>query len=93
MFGAQSNLSKLGEAQALKAKLNTRIWLDIGTGEGPQMMGDVRQIRDSLARKGWVLKSDLMYLVAEGGTHNEESFAKPSEPMLKFPFTRPEGVK
>ena len=54
MFGAQSNLSKLGEAQALKAKLFTRIWLDIGTGEGPQIMGDVKQLRDALTKKGWV---------------------------------------
>lgn len=78
----------LREIKALKAKLPTLIWLDIGTGEGPQMVGDVKELRDSLTRKGWVLKSDLMYFEAEGGKHNEESFAKRAAPMLKFLFAR-----
>lgn len=83
------NRALLREVQALKAKLSSRIWLDIGTGEGPQMMNDVKALRDSLTKKGWVLKSDLIYFEAKGATHNEESFAKRAEPMLKFLFARP----
>jgi predicted alpha/beta superfamily hydrolase len=82
------NRAPLREVKALKAKLPTRIWLDIGTGEGPQMVGDVKELRDSLTKKGWVLKSDLMYFEAEGGKHSEESFAKRAAPMLKFLFAR-----
>ena len=84
-----NNRSVLREVKALKAKPSTRIWLDIGTGEGPQMIGDVKKLRDSLTEKGWVLKSDLIYFEAEGGKHNEESFARRAAPMLKFLFARP----
>jgi predicted alpha/beta superfamily hydrolase len=83
-----NNRAPLREVKSLKAKISTRIWLDIGTGEGPQMVGDVKELRDSLIKKGWVLKSDLMYFEAEGGKHNEESFARRAAPMLKFLFAR-----
>ncbi len=85
------NRAVLRKVKALKAKLSTRIWLDIGTGEGPQMRNDVKELRDSLTKKGWVLKSDLIYFEAEGGKHNEESFAKRAAPMLKFLFARRVG--
>ncbi|MCM3869077.1 MAG: alpha/beta hydrolase-fold protein [Pyrinomonadaceae bacterium] len=87
------NWALLREAKALKAKLSTRIWLDIGAGEGSQMISDAKALRDSLTKKGWILKSDLIYFEAEGGTHNEASFAKRAGPMLTFLFGRPEGVK
>jgi predicted alpha/beta superfamily hydrolase len=87
------NRAPLRDVKTLKAKLSTRIWLDIGTSEGPQMMSDAKELRDSLTKRGWVLKSDLFYFEAEGGTHDEESFAKRSGPMLKFLFAQPEGVR
>jgi predicted alpha/beta superfamily hydrolase len=80
----------LRKAKDLKAKLPARIWLDIGTGEGEQMVNDVKALRDSLTKKGWILKSDLIYFEAEGATHDEASFAKRAEPMLKFLFARKE---
>lgn len=83
-----NNRAPLREVKSLKGKLPTRIWIDIGTGEGPQMVGDVKELRDSLIKKGWVLKSDLMYFEADGGKHNEESFARRAAPMLKFLFAR-----
>ena len=83
-----NNRAPLREVKSLKTKLPTRIWIDIGTGEGSQMVGDVKELRDLFIRKGWVLKSDLMYFEADGGKHNEESFAKRAAPMLKFLFAR-----
>jgi predicted alpha/beta superfamily hydrolase len=38
-----------------------RIWLDIGTKEGPRMVPDVEQFRDVLLKKGWHLGQDLHY--------------------------------
>jgi predicted alpha/beta superfamily hydrolase len=70
----------------LAAKPAMRIWLDTGTGEGPFVMGDTKSLRDALVKKGWTLKSDLMYFEARGATHDEESFAKRVEPMLKYLF-------
>jgi hypothetical protein len=64
----------------------TRIWLDIGTKEAPGSMRDVRELRDALVKKGWTLNSDLMYLEADGGTHDEESFGRRAEQILKYFF-------
>lgn len=83
------NKAILRNVKATQDKPSTRIWLDIGTDEGPMMMDGAKELRDSLIRKGWVLKSDLMYFEAKGGKHNEESFAKRAAPMLKFLFARP----
>lgn len=72
--------------KALAAKPPARIWLDIGTQEGPSMEGGVRKLRNALVKKGWVLGSDLMYFEAKGGQHNEESFARRAGPMLQYLF-------
>lgn len=76
----------LHDVKALKSKPATRIWLDIGTGEGQESLGDARDMRDVLVKKGWALNSDLMYFEAKGATHDEKSFARRAEPMLKYLF-------
>lgn len=72
----------------LPSKLPLRIWLDAGTGEGEEVLNDVRALRDALVSKGWVPDHDLHYAEAEGGQHNEQSWAGRVEPMLKFLFPR-----
>jgi predicted alpha/beta superfamily hydrolase len=70
----------------LKAKPDVRIWLDIGTEEGPTK--DVRELRDALLSAGWRLDADLMYLEAKGAKHNEKSWAQRSGQVLKYLFSK-----
>jgi len=72
--------------KALTSKSAMRIWLDIGTAEGSRELGDAKDLRDALVKKGWILNSDLMYFEAKGGRHDLVSFAKRAEPMLKYLF-------
>jgi predicted alpha/beta superfamily hydrolase len=74
----------LREIQSLPAKLPFRIWLDAGTAEGEAVVRDSRALRDALKTKGWVEGQDLAYHEAEGGEHNEASWAKRVGPFLKF---------
>lgn len=76
----------LRNVKELKSKPNLRIWLDIGTGEGQRAVDDAKELRNAFIKKGWVLNSDLIYLEAKGGGHNDEAFARRSEPMLKHLF-------
>ncbi|HEX8707267.1 MAG TPA: alpha/beta hydrolase-fold protein [Pyrinomonadaceae bacterium] len=76
----------VGKVKKLTPKPATRIWLDIGTGEGQRVVGEVKELRDALVKSGWVLNSDLMYFEAKGGEHNDESFVRRVEPMLKYLF-------
>lgn len=72
------------EVQALPSKPPLRIWLDAGTAEGPEVVGDARALRDSLVAKGWVIDHDLKYVEAEGGQHNEQSWGARVGEVLKF---------
>jgi predicted alpha/beta superfamily hydrolase len=73
---------------ALGAEVNPRpkIWLDIGTREGPRIVPDVEQFRDVLLRKGWRLNEDLHYEQIEGAEHNEAAWALRVGPFLRFLF-------
>jgi enterochelin esterase-like enzyme len=73
---------------AASAEVNPRprIWLDIGTREGPRIVPDVEQFRDVLLRKGWRLDEDLHYERVEGAEHNEASWALRVGPFLRFLF-------
>jgi enterochelin esterase-like enzyme len=63
-----------------------RIWLDIGTREGPRIVQDVEHFRDVLIRKGWQLGVDLHYERVEGAEHNELAWALRVAPFLRFLF-------
>jgi predicted alpha/beta superfamily hydrolase len=78
----------LREVAALPGKLPFRIWLDVGTAEGPEVTADARALRDALLAKGWKEGEDLAYLEAEGGEHNERSWAARVEPALRHLFPR-----
>jgi predicted alpha/beta superfamily hydrolase len=76
----------LSEVGALAGKLPLRIWLDAGTKEGPEVIADARKLRDAFVAKGWTTPGDLMYYEAEGGEHNERSWAQRVAPVLQFLF-------
>ena len=74
--------------KALTSKPTMRIWLDIGTDEGPTQVGDAKDLRDALVKKGSILNADLMYFEAKGGRHDLASFAKRDGPMLKYLYAQ-----
>jgi predicted alpha/beta superfamily hydrolase len=78
----------LGQVHSLPAKLPIRIWLDAGTAEGQEVVRDSRALRDALRVKGWVEGHELSYHEAEGGEHNERSWAVRVGPFLKFLYPR-----
>jgi predicted alpha/beta superfamily hydrolase len=61
-----------------------RIWLDIGTREGPRIVEDVERYRDILVRRGWQCERDLHYERLEGAEHNEAAWAQRVAPFLRF---------
>lgn len=73
-------------ADAAPVKPRPRIWLDIGTREGPRIVHDVERFRDVLLHKGWQLECDLHYERVEGAEHNEAAWAARVGPFLKFLF-------
>lgn len=76
----------LNQVKKLKAKPDTRIWLDVGKEESTGYKVNVRDLRDALVKKGWALDADLMYFEAKGGEHDEESWARRAPQMLKYLF-------
>ena len=69
-----------------------RIWLDIGTKEGPRIVPDVEQFRDILLEKGWQLGKDLSYQRIEGAEHNEAAWAQRVGPFLQFLYPAAEST-
>jgi enterochelin esterase-like enzyme len=73
-------------AQASMPEPRPRIWLDIGTREGPRIVDDVEMLRDALVQKGWRLGENLHYQRVEGAEHNEAAWAQRVRPFLEFLF-------
>ena len=73
-------------AQAAPVEPRPRIWLDIGTREGPRIVDDVEKFRDVLLSKGWQNDRDLHYERVEGAEHNEAAWAGRVGPFLQFLF-------
>jgi predicted alpha/beta superfamily hydrolase len=71
-------------AAEFRVQPHPRIWLDIGTREGPRIVQDVEQFRDVLLRNGWQLERDLHYERVEGAEHNEGAWAQRVGPFLRF---------
>lgn len=76
----------LGQVLDLPAKLPLRLWVDIGTDEGRDMLYGARQLKSALLAKGWKLEKNLAYLEAKGAAHNEQAWAERVAPMMKFLF-------
>ncbi|MGB2665833.1 MAG: alpha/beta hydrolase-fold protein [Candidatus Acidiferrum sp.] len=73
-------------ASTASVKPLPRIWLDIGTREGPRIVDDVERFRDILLGKGWQLDQNLHYRRVEGAEHNEAAWAQRVGPFLQFLF-------
>jgi predicted alpha/beta superfamily hydrolase len=73
----------------LPQKLNSRIWLDIGTNEGVDAVPNTRLLRDKLLGKGWQEGQDLQYYEAPLAPHNEAAWAARTDRILTFLFAKP----
>jgi len=71
-------------AQRVPLHSRPRIWLDIGTREGPRIVEDVERYRDVLLHRGWQYERDLHYERVEGAEHNELAWAQRVGPFLRF---------
>ena len=60
-----------------------RLWLDMGTNEGPESIGQLRKLRAQLLARGWQ-RTTLGYLEVAGGSHDEGSWAARFGDMLRF---------
>ena len=79
--------------QAMNIQPRPRIWLDIGTREGPRIVHEVENFRDVLLEKGWRLEHELHYERVEGAEHNEAAWAQRVGPFLQFLYpVRPPAV-
>jgi predicted alpha/beta superfamily hydrolase len=78
---------------------DARIWLDIGTAEGSspgmarQVVSSVRALRRTLLHQGFVLGKDLAYHEVSGAGHHEGAWAARVDPMLRFLYPPPSGVR
>jgi predicted alpha/beta superfamily hydrolase len=84
--------------EASGGKVDLRIWLDMGTEEGPKAKGDpgrcvkdLRGLKDILLSRGYVLGEDLGYFEDPGGKHHESAWAKRLWRPLLFLFGRNTG--
>ena len=71
-------------AASVPLQSRPRIWLDIGTREGPRIVEDVERYRDVLLQRGWQYGRDLHYERVEGAEHNELAWARRVGPFLRF---------
>jgi predicted alpha/beta superfamily hydrolase len=53
-----------------------RIYLDAGTGEGREVLVDLRRMRELLTRKGYRPGRDLLSVVETGARHEEQAWAR-----------------
>jgi predicted alpha/beta superfamily hydrolase len=79
-------------AAAAPVEPRPRIWLDIGTKEGPRIVHDVEEFRDVLLQKGWQFGRDLHYQRIEGAEHNEAAWAQRVGPFLQFLYPATEST-
>ncbi len=63
-----------------------KIWLDVGEREGQRTLRDAELLARRLKANGWVYGQSLHFERVYEGTHDESSWARRVEPMLRFLF-------
>lgn len=72
----------------LPKKLNSKIWVDIGTSEGYHSLEDTLLLKDALEAKGWKPGRDLAVYVDGFAKHNERAWAGRFPAFLMFLYGR-----
>jgi predicted alpha/beta superfamily hydrolase len=81
------NKLMINEVKGMTQKIPLRIWLDMGVREGAEYVEDARLLKQYLVSIGWKEGSELRYMEALEGRHDEASWAARAEPMLRFLFS------
>jgi len=63
---------------------NGRVYIDIGTREGPVQLLDVARLRNRMVHKGYRKGENLLVVVEGGGRHNEAAWARRFPRALRF---------
>jgi predicted alpha/beta superfamily hydrolase len=79
-FGRHQIFDFLGAS----ARVDGRIYVDVGTKEGSNELRDVKRLRDRLLEMGYRHGDDLMCMIDLGGSHNESAWARRMEKQLRF---------
>lgn len=66
-----------------------RLWVDVGTAEGANMLQGARLLRDRLVALGWTMPENMRYLEADQAAHNERAWAARVPEMLRFLYASP----
>lgn len=66
------------------ANVPGRVYLDVGTREGPGTLANARAMRGLLERKGYRVGKDLMWVEDKGGVHNEAAWGRRLRKALPF---------
>jgi predicted alpha/beta superfamily hydrolase len=76
----------IGRARDLDRRLESTIWLDAGTHEGPGVLHHARVLKNILVKRGWRLGRDLHYREVAGGRHAEDDWAARFGDVLRALF-------
>ena len=82
---------------ALPHKRPVRIWLDAGRREAMPLQQAVRAMAELLLSKGWqkhrqAARADLRHVEVKAGRHDEASWGKRLDRVLKFLFPSPKAL-
>ncbi len=63
-----------------------KIWLDMGTAEGPRHVRDADMLDELLLTRGWKSGVDLAYVKVQGAVHDERAWSDRFGDVLRFLF-------
>ncbi len=82
-FGDSEMLRRM---KAIEKRPNVKMWVDMGTAEGANMLESSNALVAAMKLKGWVLGKDLAYFVDKDAIHNEDAWAHRLPSILMFLF-------
>lgn len=76
----------LRQVQSETGKPKLKLWLDMGTGEGRDMVVDCQQFAQGFVSRGWTKGKDFVYYEDPRAEHNERAWASRLPLVLRFFF-------
>jgi predicted alpha/beta superfamily hydrolase len=65
-----------------------KVWIDMGTQEGPNSLRDARDLYASFLKRGWKSPREVVFVEEGFAQHNEEAWARRFPSMLQYLFGR-----
>ncbi len=79
---------QIRDVEALPKKLPLKIWTDMGTGEGAELVTALGRLGKAFESKGWERGKNLAVYVDHGAKHNEAAWAIRFPALLMYFFGR-----